>query len=151
MQKNADNLNKEDKIMADPITINQIISSLGLTGDAAEKKCAELEKLSVDELNRILSGCTHIKENNTGSFCFLGGIETFKGEIFPTAPQKTQKNARQPHQPQKEYTYSQKRELDKFFADFLYRTTNAAYKNMEEFNDSVGFIDVQNGINNFKY
>lgn len=71
MQKNADNLNKEDKIMADPITINQIISSLGLTGDATEKKCAELEKLSVDELNRILSGCTHIKENNTGSFCFL--------------------------------------------------------------------------------
>lgn len=57
--------------MADPILINQIISSLGLTGDAATQKRRELEKLSNDELNNLLSNNTSFQKTSLGGFSSL--------------------------------------------------------------------------------
>lgn len=42
--------------MADPIQINLYIKSLGLTGKEADLKRKELENLTTEELNLLISG-----------------------------------------------------------------------------------------------
>ena len=41
--------------MSDPVLISQIITSMGLSGQEAETKRQELEKLSNDELNKLIA------------------------------------------------------------------------------------------------
>ena len=42
--------------MSDPIQLTQYIQSLGLSGEAARQKRAELQKLSAAELSALISG-----------------------------------------------------------------------------------------------
>lgn len=79
--------------MSDPVLISQIISAMGLTGDEALKKRAELEKLSNDELNRLLSGAQSFKKADTGCFSMLTKTEKFNGGIFSFSVQKQAENA----------------------------------------------------------
>lgn len=74
--------------MADPILVNQIIASLGLTGKDAEQKRAELEKLSDSELNRLLSNTPSYKKGEIKGFSFLEGARAYKGQIFTSDIQK---------------------------------------------------------------
>lgn len=68
--------------MSDPVIISQIISSLGLTGKDAESKRAELEKLSLDELNKIIANIPEFKKTSLGGFSLLEKNAGFDGQVF---------------------------------------------------------------------
>lgn len=68
--------------MADPILVSQIISSLGLTGKEAETKRQELEKLSNDELNKLIANIPQFKKSSVGGFASLEAVSGFSGNVF---------------------------------------------------------------------
>jgi len=140
--------------MADPILINTYIKSLGLTGKEADLKRKELEKLSTEELNLLISGKKILSEGETYGFDNLKPAEMYNGEqifnhsfanygIMGWIPQQA---AGEP----KKYTAGEKLDLRNFMAEFLLNSTTSAYQAAEEYNKSVGFISIHNGVNNVR-
>ena len=139
--------------MSDPIIINQIIASLGLTGQEAEAKRQELEKLSIDELNKLLSNVSSYAPTDVGNFSFLNtAITKFSGNVFNSSsvndsPDFSSSSTSQ----QKEYTSAQQKELDRFLGDFLFNSSLSALDTISAYNDSVGWLGVKHMIvNGFK-
>ncbi|MBR5554984.1 hypothetical protein IKU74_03115 [bacterium] len=143
--------------MADPILINSYIKSLGLTGKEAEAKRKELEKLSPDELNLLISGKKVATETNTWSFNGLQTTLNYNGEQFFTnqtsnlgfmgwTPQNTQSTSNIP----REYTTFEKKNLQKFIAEFLFNSTQTGLNLISDYNNGIGFISLKNGVNNAK-
>ena len=141
--------------MADPIQINLYIKSLGLTGKEADLKRKELEKLSNEELKLLISGkkvsndtqpwekeyLIKKTENNNQFFEF----KTDNG-IMGWRPQEENLPAVE----KKIYKTYEKRELREFAGEFIYNSTLNAKTEIENFNNGIGFISLQNGVNNFK-
>lgn len=147
--------------MADPILVNELISALGLTGSAAQTKRAELEKLSNDELNKIISNCTSFKKTSPGSFSALEDSSSYKGQIFsPSFKQESfmgvdfsNTNSLNENNIEKIKTYNnvEQKQLDCFLGDFIYNSTSEGLQEITSYNNSVGWLNVTDrAVNGFK-
>lgn len=139
--------------LADPILISQIISSLGLTGQEAETKRQELEKLSNDELNKLIANISSFSPTSLGGFSALEKQNKFNGNVFQNNfvdNVSTSFSTTQNNQP-KEYTRNQQKELDKFLGDFLYNSTSSGLQTITNYNDSIGILNITDrAVNGFK-
>ena len=139
--------------LADPILISQIISSLGLTGQEAETKRQELEKLSNDELNKLIANISSFSPTSLGGFSALEKQNKFNGNVFQNNfvdNASTSFSTTQNNQP-KEYTRNQQKELDKFLGDFLYNSTSSGLQTITNYNDSIGILNITDrAVNGFK-
>lgn len=144
--------------MADPIQINLYIKSLGLTGKEADLKRKELENLTTEELNLLISGKKSAAETPTWGLDNLKNKENYSGEkIFSFKNDygimgwETEKSSStKTETEEKTYTPQEKLELRKFAGEFIYNSTANAKNDIESFNKSIGFISLHNGVNNFK-
>lgn len=143
--------------MADPILVNQIVSSLGLTGKEAESKRKELEKLSVDELNKIIANIKTFNKTDLGSFSALNSdYSKFQNEVFNfnsfsdfNASGLSLTNNTTPQS--KSYSYKEKQDLDRFLADFLVDSSNEAYSIISDYNKNIGWANITDrAVNGFK-
>lgn len=143
--------------MADPILVNQIVSSLGLTGKEAESKRKELEKLSVDELNKIIANIKTFNKTDLGSFSALNSdYSKFQNEVFnfnsfsdfnASGLILTNNTTPQP----KSYSHKEKQDLDRFLADFLVDSSNEAYSIISDYNKNIGWANITDrAVNGFK-
>lgn len=143
--------------MADPILVNQIVSSLGLTGKEAESKRKELEKLSVDELNKIIANIKTFNKTDLGSFSALNSdYSKFQNEVFnfnsfsdfnASGLSLTNNTTPQP----KSYSHKEKQDLDRFLADFLVDSSNEAYSIISDYNKNIGWANITDrAVNGFK-
>ncbi len=140
--------------MSDPVLISQIITSLGLSGQEAEKKRQELEKLSNDELNKLLSNMSSYAPSDVGSFAFLNpSVSKFGGAVFnpvfsagvsDLSSEFSSSSAAE----SKDYTSSQKKELDRFLGDFLYNSASLGYEEIKQYNDGIGLLNIKDRVVN---
>lgn len=139
--------------MADPILISQIISSLGLTGQEAETKRQELEKLSNDELNKLIANISSFSPTSLGGFSSLEKQNKFNGNVFQNNfvdNASTSFSTSQNNQT-KEYSRQQQKELDKFLGDFLYNSASSGLQTIKNYNDSIGILNITDrAVNGFK-
>ena len=140
--------------MADPIIISQIVSSLGLTGETAENKRKELEKLSNEDLIRILGNIQTYKKTNIGNFSSLESTEKYSGEIFNTKVQDTPfldiaLTSSQPTAPH--YSTQEQKELDRFLGDFILNSSISGLQKITDYNKSIGWLNITDrAVNGFK-
>ena len=139
--------------LADPILISQIISSLGLTGQEAETKRQELEKLSNDELNKLIANVSSYSPISLGGFTALENQNKFSGNVFQehfVDNSSTSFSTIQSTQP-KEYTRVQQKELDRFLGDFLYNSASSGLQEITAYNNSIGTLNITDrAVNGFK-
>lgn len=139
--------------MADPIKINLYIKSLGLSGKEAELKRKELEKLSNDELNNLISGKKSAEETPTWGLDNLRGAGSYSGEKFFSYNNDFGimgwKGSTEPKEPKK-YSAGEQLELRQFAGDFIYNSTLNAQDAIQNYNKDIGTISIHNGVNNFK-
>ena len=141
--------------MADPILINQIIMSLGLTGQEAETKRQELSKLTNDELTKLLCNIGNYAPTDVGNFGFLNPTAIkFNGNVFsPKLNNDTELTSFSSSQKgtKKEYSSVQKKALGRFLGDFLVNSASAGLGEIQKYNDSVGWFNITDRVvNGFK-
>lgn len=140
--------------MADPILVNQIISSLGLSGKDAEQKRTELEKLSNDELNKMLANRSDFKKVDVGSFSALSQIDTQKPEaVWGTDLQGYTVGLERQSTPEspKKLSAGKEKEMRTFAADYLSDAANGAKESFTAYRNGVGYISadaVWHGLKN---
>ncbi len=141
--------------MANPILINQIIMSLGLTGQEAETKRQELSKLTNDELAKLLGNIGNYAPTDVGNFGFLNQTAIkFNGNVFsPKLNNDTELTSFSSSQKgtKKEYSSVQKKALGRFLGDFLVNSASAGLGEIQKYNDSVGWFNITDRVvNGFK-
>ena len=142
--------------MSDPVLISQIITSLGLSGQEAEAKRQELEKLTNDELNKLIANISSYSPAELGGFSALSHQEKFSGNVFKPAiiddlqiafPSSASSSSAYA----KEYSSLQRKELDRFLGDFLFNSASSGYQELKAYNDSVGWFNITDRVvNGFK-
>ena len=142
--------------MSDPVLISQIITSLGLSGQEAENKRQELEKLTNDELNKLIANISSYSPAELGGFSALSLQEKFSGNVFKPAiiddlqiafPSSASSSSAYT----KEYSSLQRKQLDRFLGDFLFNSASSGYQELKAYNDSVGWFNITDRVvNGFK-
>ena len=143
--------------------IAQIVQAEGLKGPAADARKHALENKNIKELEQLLNSAlsnskTYKSDGTEQNFSFLGlnGTEYsagFTGNVWGNSIIQDRSYAPlipEPADP-KEYTTQQKRELDRFLADFLYDSAAAGVDEITGYNKSVGWLNITDRVvNGFK-
>ena len=141
--------------MSDPIQLTQYIQSLGLSGEAARQKRAELQKLSAAELSALISGAQkEVKWSEAiapGGFYLKGGapLNANPDHQSPFSPMGWTSSTPQTSA-EKKYTAAEKTELRNFAAQYLLDSATKAHSAIETYNKSVGIISTDAIVNGFK-
>ena len=143
--------------------IAQIVQAEGLKGPAADARKHALENKNIKELEQLLNSAlsnskTYKSDGTEQNFSFLGlnGTEYsagFTGNVWGNSIIQDRSYAPlipEPADP-KEYTTQQKRELDRFLADFLYDSASEGLEEISGYNKSVGWLNITDRVvNGFK-
>ena len=150
----------------DPILISQIIYAMGLSGQEAEAKRQELQKLSNEELYKLgneLNGIGTKWQAAPGIVSWLtpvdasgnngnGKIVLFSDTILNDDYLSLSSNSSNSQKPlPKEYTLKEKRNLDKFLGDYLLQSYTSGFNEIHTYNQNIGWANIPDRIvNGFK-
>lgn len=129
------------------VIISNIISSMGLSGQEAERARIKLNQLTDKELSMIIANIQEYNQTDVGSFQFLNpGMQKFKDNIFSSQSGNntslTSFSDKSEPEIQKEYSNKQKQELNDFLGNFIYNSALEGYEIIADYNDSVGWADI---------
>ncbi len=142
--------------MADPILITQIINSLGLSGKEAEQKRLELEKLTNDELTKLIANHAEFNKTDIGGFKMLenekNGVVFNPDGIFAqniSQNQELEGFSRSSGQPAKTSTYAERKEAREFVQNYLFDIAQNAESAFYNYGADYGALDrIWSGLKN---